>query len=61
MGLLTLILSIAGGLCTVMGIITAAGVVPLVGEAFTWLFWMVLAAILFLASIAVALGRSEYE
>lgn len=60
MGLLALILSIVGGLCTVMGVITALTIIPEVA-ALTWMFWMVLAAILFLASITVNLGRSEYE
>ncbi len=50
-----------GGLCTVMGIITAAEVVPLLGSAFTWTFWLMLAAILFLASIAFAVGHSKSE
>ncbi|GAG53551.1 unnamed protein product, partial [marine sediment metagenome] len=50
-----------GGLCMVMGIITAAEVVPLLGSAFTWTFWFVLAAILLLACIAFAVGRSRYE
>ena len=46
-----------GGLCAVMGIITAAEVVPLLGAEFTWMFWFVLAAILLLMSIAFAIGR----
>jgi len=61
MGILALVLGIIGGLCAVMGIITAAGVVPLVGAEFTWLFWMVLAGVLLLATIASLLGRSPYE
>ena len=50
-----------GGLCMVMGIITAAEVVPLLGSAFTWMFWFMLAVILFLASIAFAVGRGRYN
>jgi len=48
-----------GGLCAVMGIITAAGVIPPVMPEFTWMFWFVLSAVLLLASIAFALGRSS--
>ncbi len=50
-----------GGLCAVMGIITATGVIPLVGAAFTAMFWLALAGVLFLACIAAALGRGGYE
>ncbi len=48
------------GLCMVMGIITATGVVPLLGAELTWLFWFALSGILFLASIVFTLGRGEY-
>jgi ABC-type dipeptide/oligopeptide/nickel transport system permease component len=61
MGILAWILGILGGLCTVMGIITAAEVIPTLGSEFIWTFWLVLAAVLFLASIASALGHSQYE
>ncbi len=61
MGLLAWIAGTLGGLCAVMGIITAAGVVPTLGTEFTWIFWFVLSAILLLASIAFAVGRGESE
>jgi len=61
MGALAWTFGTAGGLCMVMGIITAAEVVPLLGSAFTWTFWFMLAAILFLACIAFAVGHSKYE
>ena len=60
MGMLAWILGILGGLCAVMGIITAVEVIPEVA-ALTWMFWLVLAAILFLACIAAAIGRGAYE
>ena len=60
MGLTSVIVGAVGGLCAVMGIITAAEVIPLIMPQFTWNFWFVLSAILLLASIALALGRS-YE
>ena len=60
MGILAWIFGSLGGLCTVMGIITAVKVIPEVA-ALTWMFWLVLSAILLLACIAFALGRSGYE
>jgi len=61
MGALAWMFGTLGGLSMVMGIITAAEVVPLLGSAFTWTFWFMLAAILFLACIAFAVGHSRYE
>lgn len=61
MGMLAWIFGTIGGLCAVMGIITAAGIVPLLGAEFTVMFWLVLGAVLLLASIAFAVGRSGYE
>ena len=60
MGLLAWIFGSLGGLCAVMGIITAVKVIPEVA-ALTWMFWLVLSAILFLVCIAFALGRGGYE
>ena len=60
MGVTAAIIGAIGGLCAVMGIVTAAGIVPLLMSQFTWMFWFVLAAILLLGSIALALGRG-YE
>jgi len=61
MGMFALILGLLGGLCAVMGILTAAEAVPSVGAAFTDVFWLRVSGILFLACIAVALGRGRYE
>ena len=61
MGISAWVSGILGGLCAVMGISTAAGVVPLLGAEFTWMFWLVVSAILLLASIAFAVGRAGYE
>jgi len=61
MGMSAWVFGILGGLCAVMGIITAAGVVPLLGAEFTWMFWLVVSIILLLASIAFAVGRAGYE
>jgi len=61
MGMSAWVFGILGGLCAVMGICTAAGVVPLLGAEFTSMFWLVVSAILLLASIAFAVGRAGYE
>ena len=61
MGLMAAIVGSLGGLCAVMGIITAVEVLPLLGEQFTWMFWFVLSAIMLLASIAFAQGRGGYD
>ena len=61
MGMSALIFGMLGGLCAVMGIITATAVIPEFAEL-SWLFWMVLSGILLLASIVFAVGRgSGYE
>ena len=57
MGILALLFGMLGGLCMVMGIITAAEVLEPLTDAFTGMFWLVLAAVLFLASIASTGGR----
>jgi len=60
--MLAWIFGIIGGLCAVMGIITAAEVIPVLIGEFTAMFWMVLSAILILVSIAFAVGSSSsYE
>ena len=60
MGIIAAIVGVIGGLCAIMGIITAAEVIPLIMPQFTWNFWFVLSAILLLGSIVFSLGRG-YE
>jgi hypothetical protein len=60
MGITAAIVGAIGGLCAIMGIITAAEVMPLIMPQFTWNFWFVLSAILLLGSIVFLLGRG-YE
>jgi len=59
------ILGIIGGLCAVMGIITAAEVAPqineLVGPGFTAMFWLALSAVFLLSCIATAVSRTDYD
>ena len=57
MGVFAAIIGGVGGLCAILGVITAIGVLPPMDEQFTWMFWFVLSAILLLASIALNLGR----
>lgn len=61
MGVMAAITGAIGGLCAVMGIVTATEVIQLISPQFTWMFWFVLSAILLLASIALSLGRGGYE
>ena len=58
------VFGILGGLCAVMGIITATEAIPLLTElpsAFTAMFWLTLGAVLLLACIAFTLSRAGYE
>lgn len=57
MGMLAWIFGILGGLCAVMGIITAAAAIPeFIG--LTWIFWMMLSAIFLLICIAFTVGST---
>ncbi len=60
MGISAWVFGILGGLCMVMGIITALGGIPEIA-ALTWMFWFVLSAILLLICIAFAVSRGGYE
>jgi len=68
MGTTALIFGLVGGLCAVMGVVTAmgvdtiAGIVPLVSATYAWVFWFAVSVILLLICIAFALGRGgSYE
>ena len=62
MGLTALVFGLIGGLCMIMGIVTAFEVVPLLGAELTWIFWFAVSALLMLICIAFALGSGEgYE
>jgi len=58
-GLLTLIFTALGGVCAVIGILTAVEVIPTFATELTWMFWLMLSAILLL--IGIALARSGHE
>ena len=53
------IINILAALCGVMGILTAAEVFDPLMDAMNPLFWLALAAVLFLANIAMSAGRGE--
>ncbi len=59
MGLLTLIFTALGGVCAVIGIITAVEVMPILATELTWMFWFMLSAILLLVGIALARSGRE--
>jgi len=63
MGVLALILGIVAGLCTIMSVLTATEVIPLVFIGFTDIYWLGLAGILFVATITclVARGAGTYD
>ena len=61
MALLAWVLGILGGLCAVMGIITATEAIALLGDELTWMFWFGLAGILLISCIAAAVGSRGYE
>jgi hypothetical protein len=64
MAMIAWIFGILGGLCTVMGIITATEVVSIFDKlpaSFTAMFWLVLSVVLFLICIAASLHHGESE
>ena len=59
MGFMAAILGGIGGLCALMGIVTAVEVIPPLTDQLTWMFWFVLSAILLLGAIAFVMGRGS--
>jgi hypothetical protein len=58
MGIAAAFIGGIGGLCGIMGFVTALDVVDFgLGEQFTTMFWFALAGVLLLGSIALAMGR----
>ena len=58
-----LIFGILGGVCAVIGGLTAGGIIPLLGAELTWMFWFILAGVFLLGSIAFNTnqGKGEYQ
>ncbi len=61
MTILAWIFGVLGGLCAVMGIVTAAGVDTMLNEEFSASFWLALGAVLMLSCVAAAVSRTSYE
>jgi len=64
MAIAALVFGVLGGLCAVMGIITATEAISLLADLpaqFTALFWVALGAALLLGCIACLMSRREYE
>ncbi len=59
MGIAAAIIGCVGGLSAILGILTILKVPLNIGDQFTWTFWLALAAVLFLASIAISAGRGQ--
>lgn len=57
-----LIFGILGGICAVIGGLTAGGIIPLLSAELTWMFWFILGGVLLLGSIAFNTnqGKGEY-
>jgi hypothetical protein len=56
MGAMAAIIGGVGGLCAILGIITASGALEPLGAEFTWTFWFMLSGILLLICIAIGVG-----
>lgn len=52
------IFGILGGICAVIGGLTAGGIMPVLASQLTWMFWLILAGVLLLVSIAFNTNRS---
>ena len=56
-----LVFGILGGICAVLGGLTAGGVILLLGTELTWMFWFILAGVLLLVSIAFSTNQARGE
>jgi hypothetical protein len=61
MAILAWLLGVLGGLCAVMGIITAAEIDTMLSAEFSSMFWLTLGVVLLLSCIAAAISRTSYE
>jgi hypothetical protein len=56
-----LIFGILGGICAVLGGLTAGGVIPVLAGELTWMFWLILAGVLLLVAVVFNTGSSRGE
>ena len=61
MAALAWIIGIIASICTIMGVITAAEILPVFLPALTGMFWLALAGVLFLAAIASAISTRQHD
>jgi hypothetical protein len=57
MGIVAALIGGIGGLCGILGIVTALDIELGLGDQLTVMFWFALAGVLLLASIALSVGR----
>ena len=61
MGIAAVVFGALGGVCAVLGGLTAGGVISLLAPELTWMLWFILGGVLLLVSIAFNTGRKgEY-
>lgn len=61
MAAMSWIIGVIASICTIMGVITAVEFLPVFLPALTAMFWLALAAVLFLATIATAIASRQYD
>jgi hypothetical protein len=60
MGIFAAILGAIGGLCAILGVLTILDVITIDSNYnLTWDFWLIISAVLFLASIAISVGYKK--
>lgn len=57
MGTAAIVFGSLAAVCATLGGLTAGGVIPEVLPEFTWMFWLIMSGVLFLASIAFSTAR----
>jgi len=57
MGTAAIVFGSLAAVCATLGGLTAAGAIPKVLPEFTWMFWLIMGGVLFLASIAFGTAR----
>ncbi|MDD5591131.1 MAG: hypothetical protein PHY18_04310 [Dehalococcoidales bacterium] len=57
MGTAAVVFGSLAAVCATIGGLTAGGIIPLLLPEFTWMFWLIMSGVLFLASIAFSTAR----
>ena len=61
MGTAAIVFGGLAAVCATLGGLTAGGVIPTLLPEFTWMFWLIMGGVLFLASIAFSTARRGEE